>query len=94
MGLPFDLERVRKLVSLGQIQLTRHAVLRCMRRRLTLENICQAIYSGNVIDEEPDAYPNPTMTILGRAKGYEEVQIVCTVLEEVVRIITVIPQRR
>lgn len=93
MELPFSLEKVRELTMLGKIQLSRHAVLRCMRRRLTLEQICSAIYSGEVIDEEPDACPNPTMTILGKAKGYEEVKLVCTVAEGVVRIITVAPQR-
>ncbi len=93
MELSFSLEKVRELATLGEIQLSRHAVLRCMKRRLTLEQICSAIYSGEVIDEEPDAYPNPTMTILGKAKGHEEIKLVCTVVEGIVRIITVAPPR-
>jgi len=93
MELPFSLEKVRELTMLGQIQLSRHAVLRCMKRRMTLEQICSTIYSGEVIEENLDACPNPTMTILGKAKGYEEIKLVCTVVEEVVRIITVAPQR-
>ncbi|MBI1927325.1 DUF4258 domain-containing protein [Candidatus Poribacteria bacterium] len=87
--LPFDLEKVRQLTMLGRIELSRHAVRRCMRRQLMLDHLCSAIYSGTVIHEDPEAHPDPTMTIAGQAKGYQEVKLVCTVVEEVVRVITV-----
>ncbi len=89
-----DIEQIRTLVTLGEIELSRHAAKRCLKRKLRLEHIASAIYSGEVIDENPDAIPNPTVTISGQAKGYQEVELVCTVVRNRVRIITVLPPRR
>ena len=88
-----NLEKIQRLTMLGRIELSSHAVRRCMKRRLTLDHLCSAIYSGRVIDEDSEAHPNPTMTIIGQAKGYQEVKIVCTVVEDMVRVITVAPPR-
>ncbi len=58
-----------------------------------LEHIASAIYSGEIVDEDPDAWPNPTVTVLGRAKGYQAVELVCTVVHGKIRVITVAPPK-
>ena len=82
------IELLRSLMMRNRIEFTRHAARRLMKRKVTLEQIASAIYSGEIIEENPD-----TVVVSGYAKGADKIEFSCTVVEDTIRVITVFPPK-
>lgn len=83
-----DIQGIKKLVWEGHYRLTLHALQRMDQRGITLEELKEVIYHGEVIERYPEDKPYPSCLILGKIRGGFPLYVVCGV-EAMVHIITV-----
>lgn len=83
-----DIQAIQQLVREGYYRLTLHALQRMDQRGITLEELKEVIYHGEVIEEYPQDKPYPSCLILGQIRGGFPLYVVCGV-EKRVHIITV-----
>ncbi|MBI2339007.1 MAG: DUF4258 domain-containing protein [Deltaproteobacteria bacterium] len=83
-----DREKIAELVREGKYRLTLHAQQRMDQRAITLEELKEVIYHGEVIEEYPHDKPFPSCLMMGRIRGGFPLYIVLS-LESWVHIITV-----
>lgn len=60
-----NLDDLRKLCDSGNIKWTKRAVKRLQERHIYREDVYHAIYHGKIIEQYPDAFPNPACLISG-----------------------------
>lgn len=56
---------IRAKVAAGQYEFSRHAVDQSVRRGITVDEVCQAIAGGEVIEDYPNDKYGPSCLILG-----------------------------
>jgi hypothetical protein len=56
---------IRAKIAAGQYVFSRHAVDQSVRRGITVDEVCQAIACGEVIEDYPDDKYGPSCLILG-----------------------------
>ena len=83
-----DISKIRALVKKGSYRLTLHAQKRMDQRGITLEELKEVIYNGDVVEVYPDDSPYPSCLIVGRVRGGFPLYVVCG-LSRKVYIITV-----
>ena len=83
-----NLEKIRALVKKGRYRITLHAQERMDQRNITLEELKEVLYHGDVIEKYPWDRPYPSCLVLGRVRGGFPLYVVCSLGEEV-HIITV-----
>lgn len=74
-----DIELLQGLCNAAPFQMTQHAELRRRQRGITVQDIKQAIQTGEIIEDYPDAYPYPACLILGLTTIMKPLHIVCGV---------------
>jgi hypothetical protein len=80
---------IRKIVSNSDnVFLTAHSIERITERGLKYEDIISAINSGEIIEQYPEDFPNPSCLILGINCKNEYIHIVCGTDDEYLWIIT------
>ena len=70
------------------IAVTQHANRRFQERKIFLDDIEAAIFSGKIIEEYPDDKPFPSCLILGKSEKNLPLHIVASIDEEFLYIIT------
>lgn len=83
-----DIDKIRRLVQEGHYRLTMHALKRMDQRGITLEELKDILYHGDVLEEYPEDKPHHSCLIMGQIRGGFPLYVVCGV-EENVHIITV-----
>lgn len=83
-----DFERLKELVSERAILWREHALQRMNERRISKADVKEAILSGEVIEDYPDAYPTPSCLVLGCTVGGKRIHVLCGVLDGMAVIIT------
>ena len=63
-----DIEKYKNLCSDETIIITQHANRRFQERKIFLDDIESAIFSGKIIEEYPDDKPFPSCLILGKSE--------------------------
>jgi len=93
-----DIDHIRALWRAGMVEYTREALRRMVQREVSEENIGEAILSGRIVEERPEAQPYAGCTVQGWADrkvahlriGLHLLNVACAVTDEgVLRIITV-----
>jgi hypothetical protein len=75
-----DIEILRELCSnVDNIQVTRHAYDRFRERSITLDDVINAISSGEIIEQYPNDYPYPSCLVLGLSVDKTPLHTVCGV---------------
>ena len=83
-GTGVNLERIRALCQNNNIQWTQHALQRILKRGISQDEVIKALMTGEIIEDYPDDYPNPSGLILGGNK----LHVVCGVDDDRLWIIT------
>lgn len=60
-----NLEMLRKLCDSDSIKWTRHVTKRLQERQIYRKDVYNVIYHGKIIEQYPDAFPNPACLISG-----------------------------
>ena len=82
-----DIEQIKLIVDEGKIKWRGHMLSRMQQRGIKINDVIQAIKSGEIIEFYSDDYPFPSCLILGSSKG-KSIHVVCAIGEEVVWMIT------
>lgn len=72
-----NLELIRKLCSEKKLRWTNHIFLRLVQRNISMEDVQNAILSGEIIEDYPDDYPFPSCLILGYRAPRDVIHVVC-----------------
>jgi hypothetical protein len=79
---------VRKLVLLGQFEITVHARERMAEREVSTDDLISLIITGETIEDYPDDFPYPSTLILGYILGVP-FHVVAATGSNLVKIVTV-----
>lgn len=84
-----DLEKIHYLAKEHIIQFTDHANKRASERAINIFNdILPTLQNCEIIEEYPDDYPYKSFLILGYTNSLKPLHIVCSVVNNVLWIIT------
>ena len=83
-----DLNRIKNLCENEALRWTMHMMTRLLQRGISLDDVSDAIKSGEIIENYPDDYPYPSCLILGRDKNAQALHVVCGVAENELWLIT------
>jgi hypothetical protein len=72
-----DLELLKELCKdEDNLHITEHALMRCIQRGISMDEVLQAIQGGEIIEQYPDDYPNPSCLVLGVSLNGKIVHVV------------------
>ena len=59
------------------IIITQHTLTRCIQRNITVDEILQTIENGEIIEQYPEDYPNPSCLVFGITLNSRILHVVC-----------------
>src|SRR5829696_5393410 len=71
------IEEIREKISAGQFEFSKHAVDQSIVRRITVQEIHEAIVTGEIIEDYPDDKYGPSCLVLGHTQGGRPLHIQC-----------------
>ena len=71
-----DIETLRKYFAEDKIFATNHASDHFRQRGISIKDVRNAVNSGEIIEQYPDDYPNPSCLILGKNLRGENIHAV------------------
>ena len=80
--MPLDIEKIRSLAASDKIALKRHSILRMRQRKVSAEEIRQALLSGRIIEDYPSDRPLPSGLVLGYTSDGRAMHAVVAIDEE------------
>ncbi len=72
------IEGIREKISAGQFEFSKHAVDQSIVRRITVQEIREAIAGGEIIEDYPDDKYGPSCLVLGRTRAGRPLHIQCS----------------
>lgn len=84
------IDEIRKKVAAEQFEFSKHAVDQSIIRRISVQELREAIAGGEVIEDYPEDKYGPSCLIYGKAAGGRPIHVQCSYPSRpLVRIITV-----
>lgn len=83
-----DLEYIRNLCKNKKIYWSMHIVTRLLQRGILQDDVENAIMTGEIIEQYPDDYPNPSCLVLGLTINKEKLHVVCGLNKDTLYMIT------
>lgn len=83
-----DIKQIQLLCSQHKIRWTQHIMLRLTQRRISMDDVNEAIMSGEIIENYPDDYPDPSCLIFGLTSKNKSLHVVCGIHESELWLIT------
>lgn len=83
-----DISKYQVLCCDETIVMTKHAKGRCFSRGILLDDIEQAILTGEIIEEYPNDTPFPSVLVMGYSKKLSPIHVVVSTDGEMLYIIT------
>ncbi len=84
------IEGIRRKIELEQYEFSKHAVDQTILRRIRVEEVCEAIASGEVIEDYPDDKYGPSCLVFGHTLRNRPLHVQCShPSRDLVKIITV-----
>lgn len=83
-----DINVLRKLCKEEKIYWSMHIVTRLLQRGITQSDVVNAILTGEVIEQYPEDYPNPSCLVLGMSIQNIKIHVVCGLNQDTVYMIT------
>jgi hypothetical protein len=74
-----NISDVRALCTYETLAVTQHMTLRLRERRIRIDDVINAINTGEIIESYPDDYPHPSCLVFGFALGGRFLHVVCGV---------------
>ena len=84
----FEIEDLRSHVRQGNVIWRDHAMKRLRERKITKDDVRNAIYNGEIIEDRPDDIPTPCCLILGSNIKGRFMHVICGMLDDMVYIIS------
>ena len=72
------IEEIRAKVQAGQFEFSKHAVDRSILRRISVQELREAIASGEVIEDYPEDKYGPSCLVLGFTQAGRPLHIQCS----------------
>jgi hypothetical protein len=69
---------IREKVSSGQFEFSKHAVDQSIARRVTLQEVREAISAGEIIEDYPDDKYGPSCLVFGQTQDRRPLHIQCS----------------
>lgn len=83
------IEEIREKIAAGQFEFSKHAVDQSIVRRVTVQEIREAIATGEIIEDYPDDKYGPSCLLFGHTREGRPLHIQCSYPSRpVVKIIT------
>lgn len=82
-----DIGRIKELCSQSKIKWSGHASERIQQRGITREDVINCIMNGEIIEEYPDDWLNPSCLIFGCSVNHKIIHVVVG-LDDYIHIIT------
>ena len=86
--MEIEIEYLRTLCNDDNLFLTQHALKRMLERNISYENVKNIILNGEIIEQYPDDYPNPSCLIFGIVDNVRNLHIVIGVCDDKLWVIT------
>ena len=83
-----NLNDFKKLCAEGKILWTAHALERLQERDISVDDVKHCIMNGEIIEEYPDDFPNPSALIFGYDLSEKIIHVVCGVDKNFLYLIT------
>ncbi|GHV12619.1 hypothetical protein FACS1894219_05870 [Clostridia bacterium] len=77
-----DIEIIRALCIAKAMRWTNHIFVRLVERGISIEDIENAIMTGEIIESYPKDYPTPSFLISGLSVNSKKIHVVCGVGDE------------
>ena len=77
-----DLQLIKTLCADEKLRWTNHIFLRLVQRDISMEDVQNAILSGEIIEDYPDYYPFPSCLIIGHRSADSVIHVVCAPNDE------------
>ena len=84
-----DIREIQKLAEQRKIRWSTHCMERMNERDITMAEVKDCITCGEIIEDYPGDYPNPSCLIMGKTSGGRVLHIVCGSDGEYLYMITV-----
>lgn len=72
-----NLDLIKSLCASQKLRWTNHIFLRLVQRNISMEDVQNAILSGEIIEDYPNDYPFPSCLIFGYRKEHDIIHVVC-----------------
>jgi hypothetical protein len=72
------IEEIRQKISQGQFEFSRHAVNQSIIRRISVQELREAIATGEIIEDYPEDKYGPSCLILGFTLANRPVHVQCS----------------
>jgi hypothetical protein len=72
------IEEIREKISAGRFEFSKHAVDQSIVRRITVQEIREAVATGEIIEDYPDDKYGPSCLVLGRTQAGRPLHIQCS----------------
>ena len=81
--------KIRKKIEIGLFEFSKHAVDQSIIRRISVQDVCDVINSGTIIEDYPDDKYGPSCLIFGMTAERRPIHIQCSYPSRpIVKIIT------
>lgn len=72
------LDEIQKKVAADEFEFSKHAVDQSIIRRISVQELREAVASGEVIEDYPDDKYGPSCLIYGRTAGHRPIHVHCS----------------
>ncbi len=84
-----SLRQIRQLVETNDYRLTRHGWDECRARQIRLQDVKDAIFAGQVIEEHIDDWGFHCYLVAGERFNGDVIHVACKIVEDILQINTV-----
>jgi hypothetical protein len=83
------IDNIRKKIEKGLFEFSKHAVDQSIIRRISVQNVCEVISNGTIIEDYPDDKYGPSCLIFGMTARGRPIHIQCSYpSRSIIKIIT------
>ena len=83
------IDNIRKKIEKGLFEFSKHAVDQSIIRRINVQNVCEVISNGTIIEDYPEDKYGPSCLIFGMTAGGRPIHIQCSYpSRSIIKIIT------
>lgn len=83
-----DMETIKSKCETGTLRWTNHIIIRLLQRGITTDDVEAVLTNGEIIEQYPDDYPNPSCLVLGLTISDGALHVVCGLSETELWLIT------
>ena len=86
--IQLDINNFRKFCSERKIRWTAHGLARLQERNISVSDVKNCIMNGEIIEEYPTDFPNPSALIFGKTLQEKILHVVCGIDENFLYLVT------